>query len=66
MSEKPTCSSREARRRTVGEVVTVWIRFLPGVVRGKADYTENRTSQEGRLAPALATAAANPLFLDLF
>ena len=37
MSENPTSSSREARRSTVGEVVTVWIvsfRF----VRGTADY----------------------------
>ena len=38
MSENPTSSSREARRSTVGEVVTVWIvsfRF----VRGTADYS---------------------------
>ena len=39
ISENPTCSSREARRSTVGEVVTVWIRFLPTFVRGKADYS---------------------------
>src|ERR1044072_920554 len=34
ISEKPTCSSREARRKTVGEVVTVWIRFLPTLCVG--------------------------------
>lgn len=37
MSENPTCSSRDARRRTVGEVVTVWIRSFR-FVRGTADY----------------------------
>ncbi len=37
MSENPTSSSREARRRTVGEVVTVWIRSFR-FVRGTADY----------------------------
>jgi hypothetical protein len=37
--------------------------FPSGIVRGKADYTENRTSQEGRLAPALANSGGKPLFL---
>jgi len=37
MSENPTASRREARRKTVGEVVTVW-RFPPVRSREKADY----------------------------
>ena len=35
ISEKPTSSSREARRGTVGEVVTVWNRFLPALCVGR-------------------------------
>lgn len=35
MSEKPTSSNREARRKTVGEVVTVWISFLPALCVGR-------------------------------
>src|SRR5919106_1126717 len=31
ISEKPTSSNREARLKTVGEVVTVWNRFLPAL-----------------------------------
>lgn len=38
MSEKPTPSSREARRKTVGEVVTV-SRVPPVLSREKADYS---------------------------
>ena len=38
ISEKPTSSNREARLKTVGEVVTVWNRFLPLFV-GTADYS---------------------------
>ncbi len=34
MSEKPTSSNREARRKTVGEVVTVWNSFLPALCVG--------------------------------
>jgi hypothetical protein len=38
MSENPTLSNREASRKTVGEVVTVWIRSFR-FVRGTSDYS---------------------------
>jgi len=41
MSENPTSSNREASRRTVGEVVTFWIRSFR-FVRGTTDYSLNR------------------------
>lgn len=39
MSEKPTSVSREARRKTVGEVVTVLETFLQIFVVGTGDYS---------------------------
>jgi len=38
ISENPTCSSREATRKTVGEVVTVY-KTPPDCLNGNADYT---------------------------
>src|SRR6185503_5859456 len=43
ISEKPTSSKREARRKTVGEVVTVWNRFLPALW-GTADYRKKTST----------------------
>ena len=42
MSEKPTSVSREASRRTVGEVVTFSESFLPAFVVGTGDYSLRR------------------------